>query len=251
VPKVRKLLKSDDPWLVGLAVNALATQDLATREAVTVDILKLATRTMSRDRRRIAQRAVAAFLFARPRGGQKGVFADSLDYDGDRKLLVAAFGSILANEDGRTRGLLKGIVGKVKDGEQLATYLPAIVEATRKSAPSGIMFADEIRMAGLDLLSRMRIREGMQFCVDQLDPDRWGQDRRIPRCLASLKRYGGNARELLPQLRETRRQIDRRRGNPDTKRKLLAAFDDVIKTIETGKTPPKLRTAREVIRGGK
>lgn len=249
--KLRKLLKSDDPWLVSLAVNALGTQDEATRKAVTPDLLKLMTRAIPGDRRRIVQRALGTVLFSRPRGGTKGVFADSLDYDGDRRLLTAAVESILKNEDGRTRGLLNKVVPKVKDGEQLAAYLPAILAVTRTSAPSGIMFADGIRMAGLDLLSRMRIREGMQLCVEQIEPNRWGEQGRIRRCLASLKRYGGNARSLLPKLREARRLIEKRRWDQKKKRSFLDAFDDVIKTIENDKNPPKLRSAKDVIRGAK
>jgi hypothetical protein len=113
------------------------------------------------------------------------------------------------------------------------------------------MFADGIRMAGLDLLSRMRIREGMQLCVEQIEPNRWGEQGRIRRCLASLKRYGGNARSLLPKLREARRLIEKRRWDQKKKRSFLDAFDDVIKTIENDKNPPKLRSAKDVIRGAK
>ncbi len=251
VPKLCELIKGDDPWLVSLAVKALGNQDDATRKAVTEDLLKLATRKIPGDSRLHVQRALAAVLFAKPRGGQAGLFAESLAYDGDEKLLVAAFGSILQNEDARTRGLLAGAVKSVKDGKQLAVYLPAIIEATRTSAPSDMMFADGIRMTGLDLLARMRISEGMQFCVDQIDPSRWGWPGRIPRCLAALKQYGGNARDLLPQLRELRQKIASRRGEDNYKATSLAAFDDVIKTIEQDKNPPKLRTAREAIRGAK
>ena len=42
-------------------------------------------------------------------------------------------------------------------------------------APSNEMFADGVRLAGLDLLSRLRIREGMTLCVSVLEPERWGE----------------------------------------------------------------------------
>ena len=59
--------------------------------------------------------------------------------------------------------------------EEIAVLLPDIVEAIRKPAPSGEMFAYDIRFAGLDLLSRLRIREGMSMCVDIMDEFRWGR----------------------------------------------------------------------------
>lgn len=250
-PKLREILKGDDPWLIMTAVEALAKQDDATRKAVTEDLLKLATRKVPNDPRRHAQRAVATALFSKPRGGPSGLFAESLNYDGDDKLLVAAFGAILQNEDARTRGLLAGTVNSVKEGKQLAAYLPAIIAATKTSAPSDMMFADGIRMAGLDLLARMRISEGMQFCIDQMDPGRWGWPGRIPRCAAALKKYGSNARSLLPAINEVRRKISARRGEDKAKTNCLAGLDDVIKNIEADKNPPKLRTAREAVRGVK
>ncbi len=251
VPRLLELLKCDDPWLVSLAVKALGNQDDVTRKAVTDDLLKLAMRKVPGDTRLHVQRALATVLFGRPSGGPKGIFADSLDYDGDEKLLVAALGMILQNDDGRTRGELANSVRSVKDGRQLAAFLPAIIAATRDSAPSGIMFADGIRMAGLDLLSRMRISEGMEFCVDQIELGRWGDDGRIPRCLAALKRYGGNARDLLPKIRQVRQKVASRGGSAKSKAATLATFDDVIKTITEDKNPPKLRTAREAIRQAK
>jgi len=242
-------LRTKDPWLLTLTVNALATQDEATRKAVTPDMLKYAVRKLPRDPRRMGQRAIADFLFGRPRGGPKGVFAESLDYD-DQPSLVAAVASILANEDGRTRGILTAVCTSLQSDEaKLAAYMPAILEATRESAPSGIMFADGIRMAGLDLMSRQRIREGMALCVAQMEPDRWGN--RMPRCLASLKRYGGNAKPLLGELRKVREQMARRRGSADSKATILAAFDETIKAIETDKNPPKLRSIADLRPGGK
>ena len=45
--------------------------------------------------------------------------------------------------------------------------LPEIIKAIEEMAPSDEMLADGIRMAGLDLLSRRHIREGMDLlCID-------------------------------------------------------------------------------------
>lgn len=240
------LFDSDDPWLVSLAVRAISRFDEKTRERVTPELLKLATRDCPNDPRRWVQRWVAKALFTRPRGGGKGPFFDSLAYR-DPKALRAAVERILANEDGRTRAALVTAIRNIKTDEKLAIYLPAILAATRDSAPSGIMFADNIRMAGLDLLSRMRIREGMAMCVEQMDPDRWGQGRRIPKCLASLTRYGGNAKPLLGDVKAIRERIRKKRGDAKRKADLLAKFDATIAAIKADKNKPTLRSAADVM----
>ena len=249
--KLREILKGDDPWLIMLAVEALAKQDDAVRKTVTPDLLALATRNITTDPRRHVQRALATALFGQFPGGPKGIFADSMDYDGDQKLLVTAFGAILKNEDARTRGVLSNTVESIKDGDQLAACLPAVIEAARALAPSDEMFADQIRTACLHLLAKMRISDGMQMCLDQMEPDRWGSTERILRCVAALKIYGGSARELMPKIRQMRQRIAAIRGENREKTACLAGLDDAIKAIEEDKNPPKLRTAKEAMRGGK
>ena len=91
----------------------------------------------------------------------------------DRELLYPAIKSVLQNQDGRTRGELAPIYGKLTDRD-IAMLLPDVIQAVQKMAPSGEMFADGIRLAGLDLLSRLGIREGMPLCVEVIDAGRWG-----------------------------------------------------------------------------
>jgi hypothetical protein len=174
-----------------------------------------------------------------------------MDYDGDQTLLVSAFSAILKNEDSRTRGVLSNTVENIKDGRQLAACLPAVLDAARTLAPSDEMFADEIRTACLHLLAKMRISDGMQMCLDQMEPSRWGWVERIPRCLAALKKYGGSAGELMPKISEMRQKIESIRGEDRAKNACLARLDDVIKTIQEDKNPPKLRTAKEAMNAGK
>jgi hypothetical protein len=52
-------------------------------------------------------------------------------------------------------------------------------------------------LAGLDLLSRLHIREGLDLCVVTIEPDRWGERNRSHECLGYLRRYGANAPTLL------------------------------------------------------
>ncbi|MHB8974861.1 MAG: hypothetical protein ACYC3X_31150 [Pirellulaceae bacterium] len=85
--------------------------------------------------------------------------------------------------------------------EDAQTLLPEIVAATRKNAPSGEMFRYGIRWAGLNLLARFRIREGMGICVDMMNEFEWGSEQ--GQCIRPLKMYGGAAKEVIPRLRET------------------------------------------------
>ena len=78
----------------------------------------------------------------------------------DRHLLYPAMGSLLQNDDALVRYGLAPYLDQLTDRD-LAVMLPAIVKAIEEMAPSDEMFADGIRTAGLDLLSRLHIREGM------------------------------------------------------------------------------------------
>ena len=63
------------------------------------------------------------------------------------------------------------------------------------------MFADGIRMSGLEILAKNRIAEGLPLCIGLVEPARWGLKDRIGRCLAALRIYGGAARSEIPRLR--------------------------------------------------
>ena len=108
-------------------------------------------------------------------------------------------------------------------------------------APSNEMFADGIRLAGLDLLSRLHIIEGMPLCLSVMEPTRWGSGKRIPSCLEYLGRYGTHAKEYLPQLQELRAQYKSNSAEQ------LALIDKTIADIQSGKTTPKLVGMNEFI----
>jgi hypothetical protein len=243
--KLCAMLASDDPWKLTLVVRALGSQDLASREDVANELLELAIRDLPNDPRRMVQRAVTSALFVKDRSYAGGVLVDSLG-GVDRRLLLTAVRSILKNEDGRTRGRLSAFYKHLKEDDYLGMYLPLIIEATREPAPSGVMFADGVRLAGLDFLSRMRIREGMPLCVELIGPDRWGKANRVPRCLESLQRYGGNARTVLPQLLATRAKLieGSRKGADDP---VVIKIDEAVEAITNDNDPPKLRDAKDFL----
>ena len=236
-PQLRALLKDPDPWLQSLACKALPSLGPDARKASVNDLLSMAVRSNPADPRRMAQRAACTALFSPYPGsrGPRSILADSLE-GVDRQLVYPVVRSVLENDDGAARGSLQRIYGKLTDRD-LAALLPAIIEAIQKLAPSNEMFGDGIRLAGLDLVSRLHIREGMPLCVSVIEPDRWGAGRRMPKCLEYLARYGVHAKDVLPQLREMRRDLVKteRRKEQSERVKLL---DKNLASIEAGTDSP-------------
>ena len=247
--QVRALLTDRDPWLRILATEALVRMGPEVRTASVPDLLRAAAIQDPADPRQRVQGALGEALFTPGPGKRepKSILSSSLE-GVDRPLLYAALRDLLKNEDGRIRGFVAPVY-RMLTPEDTAALLPDIVEAIRKPAPSGEMFAYGIRFAGLDLLARLRIREGMALCVDLMNEFRWGRD--LGRCVEPLSRYGGAARELLPRLRETRQKLVSQNKdwekNEDRKREVLA-LDKLIAAIESDPNAPALRSMADFIR---
>jgi len=236
-PHLRALLKDTDPWLQSLACKALPALGPDERKASVDDLLSMSVRPNPVDPRRMAQRAACAALFA-PYPGSRGpssILANSLE-GVDRRLLYQVIRSVLENDDAAARGSLQRIYGRLTP-DDLAELMPAVLKAIEQLAPANEMFGDGIRLAGLDLVSRLRIREGMPLCVSVIEPDRWGAGRRMPKCLEYLGRYGAHAGEVLPQLRELRAFLARteRKKEQSDRVKLL---DKAVAAIEASKEAP-------------
>jgi len=237
-PQLRALLKDPDPWLQSLACMALPALGPEVRTASVSDLLRMTVSSNPADPRHMAQRAACMALFSPypGSGGPKSILTESLE-GVDRELLDPAIRSVLENDDGAARGSLSRIYGKLTDRD-LVELLPAIVKAIRDLAPSNEMFGDGIRLAGLDLVSRLHIREGMPLCVSVIEPKRWGGGKRLPKCLECLARYGVHAKEVLPQLRE----ISRNTGKLGDSAGLL---DKAIAEIEASTASPTVLDLKE------
>lgn len=237
-PQLRALLKNTDPWIQSLACDALRSLGPEERSASVSDLLAMIGRTNPNDPREMAKRAASAALFAPypGRGGYRSILADSLK-GVDRDLLYPAIEALLKNEDGAGRRTLTRTY-KLLDDRDLVALLPAITRAVENMAPSNEMFASEIRIAGLDVLSRLKIKEGMPLCVSVIDPDRWGTKKRLEKCLEYLCRYGAHAKEVLPELQKERKIVASRRGAQA--KKDLEAIDNAIETIKTSEEMPTL-----------
>ena len=237
-PQLRALLKDPDPWMQSLACMALPALGPEARNASVSDLLRMTVSSNPADPRRMVQRAASIALFS-PYPGSRGpqsILSQSLD-GVDRELLYPAIQTVLENEDGAARGSLGRIYGKLTDRD-LVALMPAIIKAIRELAPSNEMFADGIRLAGLDLVSRLHIREGMPLCVSVIEVNRWGSGKRLPKCLECLARYGAHAKVVLPQLREMRRNM----GKPSDTTALL---DKAIAAIEASTDSPTVLDLKE------
>ncbi len=238
-PQLRALLKDPDPWTQNQASLALAALGPEARKASVPDLLMMAVTPNPADPRRVAQRAAGIALFSPPPGASvpKSILAGSLE-GVDRRLLIPAIESLLKNEDGAARGGVSAIYSKLTDSD-VAALLPAIIKAAEVKAPSGEMFSEGVRLAGLDLLSKRNIREGMAVCVALSNPVGGAN---LGKCMEYLKRYGVHAKEVLPQLREVRGKYEERRDKAG-----MALFDKTIAEIEASKVAPKIVGMNEFI----
>ncbi len=248
-PRVRALLNDKDPWLSMLAVRTLAHMGPEVRAAAVPDLLHAALIKDPEDRRQRVVGEVAKALFALMPGthGPTPILSRSLD-GVDRPLLHAALRKVLANEDALIRGLAAGIYPMLS-AEDVKAVLPEIVEATRKNAPSGEMFRYGIRWAGLELLARFRIREGMGLCVDMMNEFEWGRDQN--QCVKPLKKYGGAAREVIPRLRETaaalRAEHEAGRLDVNSRDRDISAIEGLIKGIEADEHAAAVQSIEEFL----
>ena len=244
-PRLRALLKDPDPWLQSLACKALPELGPAARQASVSDLLRMSVGSNPADPRRMAQRAACIALFSPYPGSRTprtSILSESLE-GVDSQLLYPAVQSVLQNDDGAARGSLARIYGKLSDRD-LVALLPAIIKAIRDLAPSNEMFGDGIRLAGLDLVSRLHLREGMPLCVAVIEPNRWGAGKRLPKCLECLGRYGLHAKAVLPQLRDMRRALVKaERGNEQSER--VKILDTGIGGIEASTASPTLLDLKE------
>jgi hypothetical protein len=232
-PQLRALLTDADPWMQSLTCNALARLSPDIRKASVNELLTLAARPNPDDPRGRTDLFLATALFTPGPGTRTPTILDNSLEGVDRKLLYPAMRAMLRNDDSIVRGSLARYFNKMTDRD-LAVMLPEIVKAIEEMAPSDEMFADGVRMAGLDLLSRLYIREGMDLCVSTLEW-RWGLQ--WQKRLEYLKRYGVHAKEVLQKLRTKRPNS----ANDAT------TFDKYIADIEASKDAPTLVSLKDFI----
>ena len=198
VPELTKLLDHDDLWMRIKAAETLAGIGAPAMSTLPVLLERLARKPTAADPRGMEQRYLCFNVFGKMlKTSIEGV---------DPNLLNKAVAAGLQNQDGRARSEIGGLYSKFSY-EQVQPLLPVIRKAVVEPAPSGEMFADGIRLAGLELLARHRYREGMELCFQVMEIDRWGKGNRLPRCLKALAQYGVAAQPMLPRLRQLEKDL--------------------------------------------
>ena len=236
IPSLRKTLRAEDLWLRIKAAEAIAAIGAPAMSELPTLLRMLSEPPTKADPRNMQQRYLCFALFER----RTGMLRNSLE-GVDRQLLYEAVRAGLHNEDGRARGTI-GNVYRNLSFEEIKPLLPAIHRAVIEPAPSGIMFADGIRLSGLSVLAKYQIEEGMSLCLEIMEIDRWGKKQRINECLKALQAYGAAARPLLPRLIELEKQLA---VHPEAKT-LQAEIELVRTTIDTIRNDQQPRSLRSL-----
>ena len=237
---LRALLQEPDPWLQCLAAEALTR--LGDKDSVG-DLIAMSLRPILADPRRMHQRAASRALFSPYPGESEPVSLLSESLDGaDREQLHLVMKSFLENDDSVVRASVVQALEMLEDRD-LGSLLPSLVKAIETPAPTNEMWSEDIRLAGLDILSRRHIREGMSLCVSSIE---WRWEINVEKRMEFLRRYGQNAREVLPAIRKLVRDIDQKGNKVDLgeERKFLVK---AISQIEASKKKPRLIALQDFI----
>ncbi len=243
-------LAKPDQWLQIRASATLAAIGAPARKAIP-DMLKIVLAGTPNEPRETVRRYVGQALFA----GEgiddmppHGLLVDSID-GVDRNLLIPSIKKLLAIDDGLMRGQIRTMFSKLSEKE-LDGLWPDILRATNKYAPTGEMWADEIRLAGLKLLAEHHIKEGLRVGVNYAKHQNpWGSQDRMGEIMNSLALYGTNAHEFLPELRELVETCRKEDFPDDAKRVKIANLIAGIKKIEAAKETPQLRSVAPAGKG--
>ncbi|MCH2059215.1 MAG: DUF6288 domain-containing protein, partial [Verrucomicrobiales bacterium] len=222
VPALTRCLQHEDMWLRIEAAEALANIGKPAMPALPALLRILARQPTKADPRGMEQRYLSFAVFGT-------MLRNSLD-GVDRNQLRTAIEAGLRNQDGRARGTVGRVYNQLSY-EEIKPLLPAIHQAIVKPAPSGIMFASGIRLSGVELLAKHRIREGMDLCFQILDIEKWGKQDRIRRSLRALSQYGGAAKAVLPQLRQLEKDLKAHREARNLK-PIVEQIGQMMKKIE-------------------
>jgi len=237
VPALLKTFRSDDLWLRILAAEALAGIGQPAKAAVPEMLERLTKSDPKNDPRNMEQRYLCFALFAR-RGGLISKSLEGID----RERLAKAVRAGLQNEDGRARGTLGSVYANLSF-EEVKPLLPAIHRAIVEPAPSGIMFADGIRMEGLRLLAKHRVREGIEACVKYIRTQNpWASEKRTPQLMKILLSYGAHAKSTVPELKRIADRFQKGEKNFPRRLSLQKAkvVRETIREIEASDEYPEL-----------
>jgi len=236
VEALSKTLSHEDLWLRIKAAEALAAIGKPAMQSVPRMLELLAQVDVDHDPRGMQQRYLSFALF--DRDGMLGRSLEGVDRDSLYKAVRAG----LKNQDGRARGSI-GSVYRHLTLEEIRPLLPAIHEAIVEPAPSGEMFADEIRVEGLRLLAEHHIEDGMTALVLYTrDQNPWASEIRTPELMKILMNYGKHAKVVIPELTKIANYFEKEEKDfpPELMRLKAQSVRQAIATIEASEQAPEL-----------
>ena len=237
VEPLRKLLAEKDLWLRIKAAEALAGIGKAAMHAVPQLLELLAQVDTANDPRGMQQRYLAFAHFDED-GGMLSQSLEGVDTDA----LYKAVREGLKNQDGRARSSI-GSVYRNLSFERIKPLLPAIYQAIMQPAPSGEMFADSIRVEGLRLLAKHRIKEGISACVNYTrDQNPWASEERTPELMKILLSYGTHANSAIPELTKIAHYFEKEEKDfpPDLMMMKAKCVRETIRAIQASTDSPEL-----------
>lgn len=236
VDALQKTLVHDDLWLRIKAAEALASIGAPAMKTVPQLLEMLAHGDAKNDPRAMQQRYLTFALFDRD-----GMLSRSLD-GVERPALYKAVQAGLKNQDGRARGNI-GSIYRHLSLEDIRPLLPAIHEAIVQPAPSGEMFADNIRVEGLRLLAQHHIEEGMSALVKYTrDQNPWSSQNRTPELMKILLTYGTHAKAVIPELTKLAHYFEKEEKDfpPPLMIQKANSVRETILAIESSTNTPRL-----------
>lgn len=232
VPVLAKLLRDPDLWMRIKAADALASIGKPAMSTVPTMLEIFSQTDPIGDPRGMQQRYLCFALF-----DGRGMLAGSLE-GVDRAALFKAVRAGLNNQDGRARGSIASVYRNLSY-EEIKPLLPAILEAVEKPAPSGEMFADQIRVEGLKILAKHRIEEGIKACVTYTRTQNpWASQERTPELMKILLTYGTHAKAVIPELHKIADYFEK--DEKDFPKHLM-----IMKATEVRETIRKIEAATE------
>ncbi len=148
---------------------------------------------------------------------------------------------LLTVDDGRARGLVADVFD-LMSFEELAPFWPAILQAVRDPAPSGVMFASDVRLAGLQLLSRYRVKEGIPAILTfAFNQNAWASQKRMYPIMKALRDYEAAAKVALPELERLHEYcLTEPNFPPDCRVRKAKAVEEAIEYIRNSTTVPTM-----------
>ncbi|MFN0074955.1 MAG: DUF6288 domain-containing protein [Prosthecobacter sp.] len=229
-------LSEKDIWLRIKATEALCKIGEPAAKALPVLLRMLPEIDTMNDPRGMQQRCFSAAIF--DRGGQMLKLLAMADQAALSKAVQAG----LQNQDGHARSIISSVY-KTLSLEQIKPLFPAIYQAIITPAPSGEMFAEDVRIEGLRVLAKHRVKEGIDACVKYaMSQNPWSSENRTPEIMEIILTYGTHAKAVVPELEKVAHYFEKDEKDfpPNLMIKKANSVRDTIAAINASTDSPEL-----------